>query len=81
VDGPFIDELYDPALIWRGSSNQRLLTLSGRYSSDDLQRALDKQKRGAFLSVRPLNDVIASGAQSTAAAKQLRQAVRRRSTP
>jgi anaerobic ribonucleoside-triphosphate reductase activating protein len=81
VDGPFIDELYDPALIWRGSSNQRLLPLSGRYSSDDVQRALDVQKRGAFLSVRPLHDVIASGAQSTAAARQLRQAVRRRSAP
>ena len=79
VDGPFIDALYDPTLIWRGSSNQRLLNLSSRYSAEDLQCAIAVQKRGAFLSVRPSRDVIASGAQSTTAARELRDAVLRRS--
>lgn len=27
VDGPFIEELKDPKLHWRGSSNQRIITL------------------------------------------------------
>ena len=33
--GPFVAELYDPVLLWRGSSNQQLSYLSARYSLED----------------------------------------------
>lgn len=31
IDGPFIDKLYDPNLLWRGSSNQEIRRLTDRY--------------------------------------------------
>ena len=33
--GPFIPEHADPNLLWRGSSNQRLMYLSNRYSAEE----------------------------------------------
>lgn len=35
VDGPFVQELAED-LLWRGSSNQRILALSDRYTSDQV---------------------------------------------
>jgi anaerobic ribonucleoside-triphosphate reductase activating protein len=65
VDGPFLPDLHDPALIWRGSSNQRILPLTGRYSTADLQRAAETQGRSVFMSATtgPRGDVLVSGAQ------------------
>ncbi len=36
IDGPFKQDLKDLSLVWRGSSNQRILFLSSRYSAKDL---------------------------------------------
>lgn len=36
IDGPFVAALHDPALHWRGSTNQRLLRLSDRFRDCDL---------------------------------------------
>jgi anaerobic ribonucleoside-triphosphate reductase activating protein len=73
IDGPFLDALYDESLIWRGSSNQRILLLSDHYSEGDIERALAAQKRAAAISVGARGDVAVSGAQNPAAARQLRQ--------
>lgn len=37
VDGPFVRELYDPALHWRGSSNQKLHLIGDRFSEKDIR--------------------------------------------
>ncbi len=37
VDGPFIRELADPTLLWRGSPNQHVRLLSDRYGADVLR--------------------------------------------
>jgi anaerobic ribonucleoside-triphosphate reductase activating protein len=73
VDGPFVDELYNESLIWRGSSNQRVLLLSRRYTDEDVERALSMQKRAAAISVGPRGDVMVSGAQNLQTARHLRQ--------
>lgn len=73
IDGPFVDALYDEGLIWRGSSNQRILLLSGRYDDGDIERALAAQKRAAAISVGERGDVAVSGAQNPATAQQLRR--------
>lgn len=76
VDGPFIDELYDESLIWRGSTNQRILRLSERYTVEDIERALAQQRRAMAVSVNTRGDVAVSGAQNTDAAHRLRQLTR-----
>jgi anaerobic ribonucleoside-triphosphate reductase activating protein len=73
VDGPFMDELYDEDLIWRGSRNQRILLLSDRYSEGDIERALDAQKRALSLSASAMGDWVISGAQSIETGRRLRQ--------
>lgn len=47
VDGPFLPERSDRALVWRGSHNQSVRRLTGRYSAADLERALAQQRVGA----------------------------------
>ncbi len=37
IDGPFLEAQKDLALHWRGSRNQRLLRLSNRFTSEDLE--------------------------------------------
>ena len=37
IDGPFQAAQYDPSLLWRGSSNQRLLLLSSRWTWRDMK--------------------------------------------
>ena len=39
IDGPFLDKQYDPALLWRGSSNQRIRCLTDRYEAEALSLA------------------------------------------
>ncbi len=73
VDGPFVDDLYDPSLLWRGSRNQRVLRLSGRYSQADLDAAMARQGRSVWVSQAPAGDVQASGAQSPKGAGSLRR--------
>jgi hypothetical protein len=58
-------------LIWRGSSNQRILRLSDRYSAEDVKQALMNQKRALSFSAGSRNDIAISGAQSVNAARRL----------
>ena len=54
VDGPYIKELYTENLYLRGSSNQRIVMLSSRYSEADFKRknSFDlKYKNGKLLIV------------------------------
>jgi anaerobic ribonucleoside-triphosphate reductase activating protein len=37
VDGQYVDELHDPTLKWKGSSNQRVI---------DIKKTIQKQKEG-----------------------------------
>lgn len=76
VDGPFVDELFDGSLVWRGSTNQRLLSLSGRYSESDLERALALQRRAVSLLRAPGGAFAVSGAQSPESAGSLRRLAR-----
>lgn len=73
VDGPFVEELYDESLIWRGSSNQRVLLMSTRYADEEVERALSTQRRAAAVSVGARGDVTVSGAQNLDTARRLRQ--------
>jgi anaerobic ribonucleoside-triphosphate reductase activating protein len=75
VDGPFREELYDPALLWRGSRNQRILRLSDRYSEADLEAAMARQGRSLWISHSPQGDVVASGAQSREIVSRQRRTV------
>lgn len=72
VDGPFVDRLYDESLIWRGSTNQRLLLLSGRYGERDIERALRLQGRAVSLMRAPDGAVAVSGPQDPSQARGLR---------
>jgi len=38
IDGPFIQELHDPMMRWRGSSNQNLICLSDRFCMSELEK-------------------------------------------
>lgn len=72
VDGPFVDELFDGSLVWRGSTNQRLLSLSGRYGEAELGRAQSLQGRAVSLMRAPDGAFAVSGAQSPESARELR---------
>jgi anaerobic ribonucleoside-triphosphate reductase activating protein len=72
VDGPFIDELYDEELVWRGSKNQRILRVSDRYSEGEIERAKSEQARGMALSAGAHGDAVISGAQNPDTARQAR---------
>jgi len=67
VDGPYLPHLYDDTLAWRGSSNQRLLCLSDRYTLDDLADAFSRQKKGFSIQIGP-GTISLSGVQTRDAA-------------
>lgn len=74
VDGPFVDELFDETLVWRGSTNQRVLLLSGHYTPADIELALARQRRGVSVTLGPDGTVAVSGAQDVSRARALRRA-------
>jgi anaerobic ribonucleoside-triphosphate reductase activating protein len=76
VDGPFIDELYDETLVWRGSLNQRVILMSQRYIQEDIERAIALQGRALSVSIGRRGDVAVSGAQNLHTARQLTQIAR-----
>jgi len=74
VDGPFIEALYDPALIWRGSSNQRVIPLTARYTAEGIEAAQIAQGRSQFVARGPSGDLLVTGLQSRAAGAEARHA-------
>ena len=43
IDGPFIRSQADDTLFWRGSKNQRIIPLSGRFSAGELDRTVNAE--------------------------------------
>jgi len=50
VDGPFVKELADKSLLWRGSSNQQIRLLTDCYSPDVLEENNQLQVEGQLTS-------------------------------
>ena len=50
VDGPFIQNLADKSLLWRGSRNQQIRLLTNRYGPDILQNNSQSQVEGQLQS-------------------------------
>ena len=73
VDGPFVEQFHDETLIWRGSANQRLLTLTDRYTRNDLDDAMVRQRRAMYVSAAPHAPVVVAGPQTREAARRLRR--------
>ena len=75
VDGPFLPRLAMPGLRWRGSSNQRILRLSERYTEAGL--AAEQEGVGVTLTLRASGPPTLSGLQSRAAAAAVETLVER----
>jgi len=54
VDGPFIQDLANKHLLWRGSRNQKIRFLTNRYGPNVLQSSSLSQVEGQLLSGAPL---------------------------
>jgi anaerobic ribonucleoside-triphosphate reductase activating protein len=65
VDGPFLPAFYSDSVPWRGSTNQRLLCLTDRYSPETLAAAAEAQGKGFSLRLGG-GRVAASGLQTPA---------------
>ena len=63
VDGPFLPQFVSECIAWRGSSNQRLLCLSDRYTSASLEDAFARQGKGFSIQVEE-GRITVSGLQS-----------------
>lgn len=69
VDGPFRAREFDKTLIWRGSRNQRILCLSGRYSERDIEQALREQGKCYSMLLLPDGRLSVGGLQTRKGAK------------
>lgn len=67
VDGPYLPKYDDDQLAWRGSSNQRLVCLTDRYTPAGLAAAAAAQGKGFSLRVGR-RAAVASGLQSPSGA-------------
>lgn len=63
VDGPYLPRLYSETAAWRGSTNQRLLCLTERYTPAALDTAFAKQGKGFSIQIEG-NRVAVSGLQT-----------------
>jgi anaerobic ribonucleoside-triphosphate reductase activating protein len=63
IDGPFLPHLYNDRLAWRGSTNQRLLCLTNRYTPAELEAAYSLQGKGFSFQLRE-DGVSVSGLQT-----------------
>jgi anaerobic ribonucleoside-triphosphate reductase activating protein len=76
VDGPFLPREFDRTLIWRGSRNQRILRLSDRYGTDDIEIALAEQGRGFSILLSPDGGISVSGLQTRRGARLIEEQLR-----
>jgi hypothetical protein len=67
VDGPFLPNLYSETAAWRGSTNQRLLCLTDRYTPEALESAFARQGKGFSIQIDGAR-VAVSGLQTPAGA-------------
>lgn len=63
VDGPFESDKYSETLVWRGSTNQRVLRLSEKYTENDLTRAVAAQGKAYSVAVDARGRLSVSGLQ------------------
>lgn len=75
VDGPFVPKLYDATLAWRGSANQQIHCLTGKYSPEGLARAFQAQGKGYSISIRAGDVVAISGLQERDGAADIERQV------
>lgn len=79
VDGPFVPALFDEALPWRGSRNQRLITPTNRYTAEALEAAAGMQRKAFSFEIRPDGTVSVSGFQERIGASGVEAMLWRRS--
>jgi anaerobic ribonucleoside-triphosphate reductase activating protein len=80
VDGPFEKENYSETLAWRGSTNQRLLRLTDRYSESDLFEAFARQRKAYSIAVDARGRLSVSGLQERTGAGRMEDLLSTRST-
>jgi anaerobic ribonucleoside-triphosphate reductase activating protein len=80
ADGPFLPQLYSDRLAWRGSTNQRLICLTPRYTEAQLDAAFAAQGKGFSLEVRG-GRISISGLQERGQAHSAEQWLARASHP
>lgn len=76
VDGPFLPEMYDDQLAWRGSRNQRILCLSHRYARSEVEARFRSQGKAFSIQITPAGAMSVSGLQERAATLQVTRSLR-----
>jgi anaerobic ribonucleoside-triphosphate reductase activating protein len=74
VDGPFLKDQMDVSLRWRGSANQRIILLSGRYSKSFIESL--PVVKGVDITFTTDGRVVVSGSQSRSLVIRLQRALR-----
>jgi len=74
IDGPYVPHLHSDTLHWRGSSNQRLIFLTDRYSAEEI--AAMPVEKGVNILIRPDGTVKISGIQNKQVGENLIQRLR-----
>lgn len=80
VDGPFESDKYSETLIWRGSTNQRVIPLTDRYTESALTRAMARQGKAYSVAVDARGRLSVSGLQERTGARQIEDLLSTRRT-
>lgn len=75
VDGPYLPEQHCADLAWRGSRNQRLICLTRRYGTEELEAASRAQGKAFSIYADPSRRIAVSGIQDRPTARALEIAV------